>query len=120
MMLCFCGCGERAVQKHHVIYRQELQRVASERGDGRLPGGWGKGRWGELVKDPRNLIPVAHQCHGNHHAASCRYRLVILPDSVFEFAAEVLGAGRALNYLRRRYDGEDQRLDALGEAASAA
>jgi hypothetical protein len=25
MAVCFCGCGQRGVQKHHVIYEQHLR-----------------------------------------------------------------------------------------------
>jgi hypothetical protein len=31
--VCFCGCGQRGVQKHHVIYAQHLRRT--EKKDGR-------------------------------------------------------------------------------------
>lgn len=110
---CICGCDERVAAQHHVVYKQELKRVASERGDGRRPGGWPGGSWKTLVNDPRNLVHVAFDCHGAHHLRAKPYRLVMLPDSVFEFAAEVLGPGKAFNYLRRRYDGKDERLDAL-------
>lgn len=99
---CFCGCGERAVQEHHVVYAQELVRL----------GGWG-------LLDARNLVPVALLCHGRHHSRQAPYVLSRLPDSVFEFAAEVMGAGRAYNYLGRRYAGEDRRLDALLEEVAA-
>jgi hypothetical protein len=37
----------------------------------------------------------------------------MLPDGVFVFAAELLGAGRAYNALGRSYKGSDARLDAL-------
>jgi hypothetical protein len=37
----------------------------------------------------------------------------MLPDSVFEFAAEVLGAGYGYEYLRRRYDGHDVRHERM-------
>ena len=36
-----------------------------------------------------------------------------LPDSVFSFAAELVNAGWAFEYLRRRYSGDDPRLEAL-------
>ncbi len=71
-----------------------------------------------LVSDPRNLVPVAAQCHGAHHGRSVPYELSMLPDSVFEFAAEVLGP-RAHGYLRRRYVGRDPRLDELRLIAAA-
>lgn len=96
---CICGCGDPVAAMHHVCYRQHIPAA--------------------LLDDERNLVPVAFRCHGNHHAASKRYLLHMLPDSVFEFAAEVLGPGKAFNYLRRRYDGQDPRLDALLEGVAA-
>lgn len=92
---CVCGCGQRAVQRHHVVYRQH---IAQDGGDAR---------------DPRNLVPVAHNCHGGHHSGARRFRLSRLPDSVFEYAAELMGADRAALYLGRYYAGSDPRLDAL-------
>lgn len=55
---------------------------------------------------------VAFECHGAHHSASRRLELRVLPDSVFEFAAELMGAA-GYDYLRRFYRGEDARLEAL-------
>lgn len=94
-LLCVCGCGVPAVHRHHVVYRQEIQR---EGGD---------------VRDPRVLVPVAERCHARHHSQMRPLQLARLPDRVFDFARELLGAGRAYEYLRRRYAGEDPRLDAL-------
>lgn len=98
---CFCGCGNRAVHRHHVVYVQELRRA------------------GGSPRDRRNLVLVAHDCHGGHHNRSHPYALRVLPDSVFEFAAEVLGPGPAFEYLKRRYSGDDVRLDALLEGLAA-
>ncbi len=111
---CICGCGERVAAKHHVVYEQTLRRVVA---DGRstrmaLPPP-DRVRLLALTTDARNLVPVAFRCHGDHHGRARAYELGMLPDSVFEFAAEVLGPGKAFNYLRRRYGGEDARLDAL-------
>jgi hypothetical protein len=88
-----------------VVYEQELRKLASARGER----GWLK----RVVRDDRNLVPVAHRCHGRHHSRAAVYPLAIVPDSVFEFAVEVMGASRAFNYLERRYAGDDPRLDAL-------
>lgn len=98
---CVCGCGGRAVQLHHVVYQQAIRAAASSK------------RRGRLLKDKRNLVPVAMRCHGEHHARSRPFLLAVLPDAAFEFAAEVYGDHAAWMYLRRRYDGEDPRLDAL-------
>lgn len=73
-----------------------------------------------LLWDSRNLVPVADGCHAQHHARRRPLELERLPDGVFEFASELLGPGRAYNYLRRRYTGPDPRLDALLEASDAA
>jgi hypothetical protein len=65
------------------------------------------------VSDLRNLVDVAHDCHGAHHARARPLLLHRLPDSAFEFARELLGAPAAYEYLHRRYLGADSRLDAL-------
>jgi hypothetical protein len=77
-----------------VIYQQELERRGGD------------------PDDPRNHVPVAFACHGNHHGRSRPFPLERLPDAVYEFAAELMGPA-AFDYLRRRYSGEDARLDAL-------
>jgi hypothetical protein len=38
--------------------------------------------------------------------------LALLPDAAYAFAADTFGAA-AYDYLRRRYVGEDSRLDAI-------
>jgi hypothetical protein len=91
--VCFCGCGRRGVQKHHAVYAQHLRRTEK--------------------KDRRNLVPVAVDCHSAHHQRRRPFRLAALPDSVYEFAEEILGVGPAYEYLRRRYAGADARLDGL-------
>jgi hypothetical protein len=93
MAVCFCGCGQRGVQKHHVIYAQHLRR--------------------NKQRDARNLVLVAWDCHAAHHQRRQPFTLAALPDSVYEFAEEVLGVGPAYEYLRRRYAGPDARLDGL-------
>lgn len=107
-MKCFCGCGARAVAEHHVIYRQELRWVARRRARD-LP----RVSLKALVEDPRNLVPVGLGCHRAHHDRRQPFSLRKLPDSVYEFAAEVLGPGPAYVYLSKRYAGHDERLDAL-------
>jgi len=71
-----------------------------------------------LAADKRNLVWLAYDCHMAHHNRAPALTLAKLPDSVFEFAAELLGPGEAFEYLRRRYDGQDARLDALLAVAS--
>lgn len=92
---CVCGCGRRAVHRHHVVYEQEVRRV------------------GGSVRDARNLVPVAHDCHGAHHARARPLPVHVLPDSAFDFATELMGAPAAFEYLSRRYSGRDPRLEAL-------
>lgn len=113
-------CGRRAHQRHHIVYQQELRRAAPvprwDKRDGRTRPDEvveAAARQAELLRDNRNLVPVCHPCHGRHHSGACQFSLGLLPDSVFVFAAEVLGEGPAYEYLRRRYSGDDRRLDAL-------
>jgi cytochrome c553 len=113
------SCLARAVQRHHVIYRQELRHVGAEwreRG-----GDWKsvdamKKKW---LADDRNLIPLCQRCHERHHTRFEVLPIHVLPDSVFEFAAELMGAGAAYEYLKRRYTGMDRRLSALLEDVAA-
>lgn len=88
------ACPRRSAHRHHVIYAQHVER---EGGD---------------LKDGRNLVWVCFSCHGAHHGRSKPFELQRLPDSCFEFAGELMGPA-AFDYLRRRYSGEDLRLDAL-------
>ncbi len=102
-MLCIC-CGQLADVLHHVVYRQELRRVAKSNGLD----------YEALIRDGRNLVPMRKSfCHANHHARAAPLRLALLPPCVYAFAAETLGTGPAYEFLRRRYAGEDARLDAL-------
>jgi hypothetical protein len=109
-----CGCGRRGRHRHHVVYQQELR--ARMRAGGRLD----KERreaYARAISDSRNLVWMDFDCHFAHHNASRRLPLSVLPDSVFEFAVELMGASAAYCYLRRYYAGEDPRLDALLDAA---
>lgn len=93
---CVCGCGERAVHMHHVLYRQQLRRLRAD------------------ASDPRSVVPVAFRCHGDHHSGARRLPLAVLPDAAFDFALEAMGAA-CYDYLLRRYSGEDPRLDRIIE-----
>lgn len=97
---CEGGLGER-LALHHIIYRQT---VAREGGD---------------LWDPRNALTLCASCHARHHRASAKIPLRVLPDSVFEFAGEVMGRGAAFEYLTRRYEGSDRRLAELLEESDA-
>lgn len=88
---------------HHIVY---AQHVVAEHGD---------------KHDPRNAMTLCGSCHAKHHRRSRVIPLAMLPDSAFEFAAELLGPRKAFNYLGRRYASHDPRLDALldGEELAA-
>lgn len=96
-MICpRCKSEASHVDPHHLIYQKELRR------------------WGGDPDDQRNIIPLGRECcHGPHHSRSAVIPLADLPDSVFEFAEELMGPGAAYNYLARTYAGEDPRLDSL-------
>jgi hypothetical protein len=53
------------------------------------------------------------RCHRRHSDAVQRIPLTALPDGAFQFAAELLGPGKAYNELRRTYGGHDERLEEL-------
>ena len=88
-------CGSRAVHQHHVTYAQAVRRTGGD------------------LDDPANLLPVCFRCHERHHTRTEPFELGLLPDSAVEYAKELMGAGAAYVYLRRRYSGEDPRLEAL-------
>lgn len=92
------GCGNpggRWLAQHHVIYEQVVRRVGGD------------------IYDPRNSLTLCDVHHAKHHKRSEPLTLDLVPDAAFEFAADLLGPGKAYNELRRWHDGEDPRLDAL-------
>lgn len=107
-LVCFCGCNKPVAWfndepvLHHVCYQQHLRSLARDKAHQFL-----------LLADLRNRVPVAEDCHRLHHARIKPYLLTALPDSVYEFAAEVMGAPLAFNYLRARYSSFDRRHDLL-------
>lgn len=89
------GTGQ-GIHQHHVVYRQEVMRRGGD------------------IWDVRNGVTLCLPCHTSHHHQSERRLLLTqLPDAAFGYAAELLGAGPAYEYLRRRYGGNDERLDGL-------
>jgi predicted nucleic acid-binding Zn ribbon protein len=101
-MVACAGCGSAdRLSRHHVVFDQH---VVAARGD---------------RCDPANQLIVCWACHASLHAKR-DLSVALLPDSVFTFAAELLGNGKAYNYLVRRYAGEDARLDALLAKAAIA
>lgn len=88
-------CRRRDLLQHHVVYRQAIERAGGD------------------VWDSRDSMTVCNPGHTSHHQRGKIIPLVLLPDVAYLFAAELLGAPRAYEYLRRRYGGDDPRLDAL-------
>jgi hypothetical protein len=106
---CACGCGKkRGLHRHHVVYQQQIRKET----------GTDIARGMRLTADPRNIVMLGYACHAAHHSRQRVLGLHRLPDSVFEFASELMGHGPAYEYLRRTYGGEDPRLDALLEDAA--
>lgn len=101
-----CGAtGE--FDPHHVVERQELRRR------------------GLLEWDTRNALRLCKilgaaggNCHSAHTTGARRVRLDQLLDENVDYAFEALGAF-AYFYLRRRYVGEDARVEAAYMQASA-
>lgn len=88
-----CGTGSGRFHLHHICYVQHVRR---ERGD---------------VWDPRNALTLCVDCHSAHHSRKRILPLGLLPDAALEFAAETFGGPAAYVYLRRRYEGDDPRLE---------
>jgi hypothetical protein len=98
---CICGCARPGRHGHHVVTQAEIKKHVA------------KGEQGRWLKDKRNIVPMDFRHHFAHHNASRRLWLDVLPDSCFEFAVELMGAGQAYEWFARYYRGEDPRLDAL-------
>lgn len=94
-MICVV-CGRGGAHRHHIIYSQHVVAVSPA-----------------LAWDTRNRLGLCGFHHRSHHGRSATIPLALLPDSAYEFAAELLGAGAAYEYLARRYRGDDSRLVAL-------
>ena len=93
-----CDARGSYTSLHHVVYEQHVRDAGGD------------------VWDPRNSLTVCDgpfSCHTRHHSRMRPIRLDALPDSAYEFAAELFGSGAAYEYLRRRYFGDDPRLDRL-------
>lgn len=81
-------CGERAIHRHHVCYRQWVRDPS-----------WS----GEDINHPDNLVPLCLSCHGRHHSGFARIPLARLPDVAVRFAYDN-GLGHRLE---RQYDTEE-------------
>lgn len=90
------NCHAPADELHHVVYRQELRRLTGD------------------PDDTQNLVPLCRDCHAAHHSRVDPLATRVLPDSAFEFARGLMGAGMAYEYLTRRYvAGNDPRVAEL-------
>ena len=90
------GCEDRGrPHQHHVTYVQEVRRHGGE------------------MLDPRNALTLCVRHHGRHHSRQEPVPLRVLRRENIEFAVELMGAPAAYEYLRRRYVGDDPRLEAL-------
>ncbi len=93
-----CRLCHRPAQQHHVIYKQHVRRA---RGNRRDP-----------AADQENALALCREIH-HAQAHTGGLPLTALRDENYAFAVNLLGAGKAYNYLRRRYAGVDLRLDAI-------
>lgn len=94
------GCTRRAVHLHHVVYEQEVARRGGD------------------TKARENYLPLCFLCHGDHHGGNDKLPLRALPDEAIEWAFGLLGP-YAYDYLQRKYEGRDSRLDDyLGRTAA--
>lgn len=89
-----CGKMGGEWEAHHVVEQQELKRQKAPLHDTRCA---------------LRLCIGPGSCHGGQHTIK-RVQLTSLTDDNYEFAFEVLGTF-AYDYLRRRYSGDDRRLD---------
>lgn len=89
---------------HHVIEKQELER---------------RGLWKWDTRGALRLCKGALGCHDQHtyKGGDSRVPLAKLTSTNIDYAFEVLGAF-AYDYLKRRYYGEDPRLERRLEEAS--
>lgn len=94
------GNARGAVQSHHVVYKQTLEKR-------------GLSLW-----NTRNAMPLCKECHDLHHAPNGQGKmdLALLTDDHIAYAFEVLGTF-AYDWLRSRYAGEDERVTSRLEAA---
>jgi hypothetical protein len=82
---------------HHVIRWQDLKRMGLPR------------------YDRRNALRLCEQVHVDHTSSMHKIRTIFLLDCNIGYAVEVMGAERAVQYLRRYYIDTvpDPRLEAL-------
>lgn len=106
-------CLKRAPHSHHVVYEQELQR----RWDSDPKVRETYPRYSLLKGDVRNLVDMCQPHHFDHHGGSFKIEVVQLSDDALTFSFEILGP-YAYDYIKRRYRGDDPRLELHLAAAS--
>jgi hypothetical protein len=96
-----CESPSKPWHAHHAVHEQHATDLGGH-------------KW-----DPRNAlrlcIPRPDGCHWTHHNKRDPLKTSALTDANIEFAVELMGAGRAVDYFRRYYDdaSPDPRLEAL-------
>jgi hypothetical protein len=68
--------------------------------------------------DPANALRLCLACHAKHHSPNHKLTLSVLRAQNIRYAFDVLGE-RAYEYLRRRYQGADPRLERERQKRSA-
>lgn len=86
------NCHKPKVHDHHVVYEQHVERMGGD-------------TW-----DPGNALGVCFDCHGTHHKQIKKLPISCLHNRNFDFAYELMGLS-ASDYLRRRYAGDDPRIE---------
>lgn len=97
---CCAVCGSRGgYDAHHVIEKSHLRE------------------WGLPQYVAANCLRLCGDCHRRHTERSKKVPLSALRNENIDYAAVLLGAGKAYNYLSRRYAGTDPRVTDLLEEA---
>ncbi len=87
-----------AFDPHHVVEQQWLKREG-------LP-----------LDDRRNALRLNPDVHANHTTGAAKVPLRCLTDENVEYVFEVMGV-RAMDYLERKYDGTDPRVERAARLA---
>lgn len=87
-----CGATRVPWSAHHAVYLQHVRRA-------------GGSAW---ARD--NALRLCDDCHNGHHNRSRPVRATALTQANIDYAFDLLGQA-AYDYLRRRYAGDDPRLD---------
>lgn len=82
-----CGAAGLLI-RHHVVLEQHVRSHGGDPWD---------------LANSLLLGAYACRCHSEHHAATRRLSLALLPDAALAFAVDLLGEQPAAIYLRRYY-----------------